>query len=172
MSSMAELISVISPSYCHPKSLNLQIDTQNCAAYDEKGNPVFSLNKDELTLHHRRVLYDDKGNPIVTLYKKIENNMGFNVWIEPNVDSAFIVALIMIIMEDWKGLKLMHTTGKVVGGVAGEVAGEVVGTVAVAGLAAAGVPWLLPNQGGEEGGGREEDEEGEEEEGGEEENVD
>ncbi|KAL2318423.1 hypothetical protein Fmac_032299 [Flemingia macrophylla] len=173
---MAELSSVINSSYCHTKSLNLQINTQKCAAYDEKGDLVFRLIKEEFfTLHHRRVLYDDKGNPIVTLYKKnlskiqtggmsrldvflanntdesmcdfrvitygnqissctvyyrespkvvakIENNMGFNVWIEPNMDSAFIMALIMIIMEDSKGLRLMHTTEKVAGEVAGQVA--------------------------------------------------
>ncbi|KAL2318418.1 hypothetical protein Fmac_032294 [Flemingia macrophylla] len=249
---MAERISVINSSYCHPKSLNLQINTQKCAAYDEKGDLVFSLIKEEFfTLHHSRVLYDDKGNPIVTLYKKrgtlhgrwqiflgkcrnssqllfsiknssntdrmsrldvflanntdesmcdfrlitfgnqvnsctvyyrespkvvakIVNNMGFNVSIKPNVDSAFIVALIMIITEDLKGLRLMHTTGKVAGEVAGQVA-----IATLAGLATTELEDLLDlnPEGEEEGGGEEEEEggeEGREEEGGggEEQNVD
>ncbi|XP_040866770.1 protein LURP-one-related 15-like [Glycine max] len=62
--------SVISPSYCAPKALNLQINTKKGVTYDVKGNRVFYIKDTLFTFHGRRVLCDDKGNPIVTLYKK------------------------------------------------------------------------------------------------------
>ncbi|KAG5107802.1 hypothetical protein JHK84_044709 [Glycine max] len=172
---MTNKFSVISPSYCVPNSLNLQINTEKGVTYDVKGNRVFYIEDTLFTFHGRRVLCDDKGSPIVTLYKKnvtlhgqckvfrgnsngpsellfsvkrssiipsgkmirldvflenkrkgsmcdfrvivrgsknsctiyagesptivakMENNGGFKVLVYPNVDYAFIVALLMII---------------------------------------------------------------------------
>ncbi|RDX92947.1 Protein LURP-one-related 15, partial [Mucuna pruriens] len=192
-SPMANSFSVISPSYCAPYSLNLQINTGEGSTYDINGKRVFYINKDIFTLHKRRVMYDDKGNPIVTLYNKnmtlhrrckvfrgekddpfellfsvkrssmihsemikldvflannedermcdfrviidankssctvyaaesptvvakMENNWGFNVWVNPNVDYAFIVALLIIsnemVDEDYHSTNLVPETLK------------------------------------------------------------
>ncbi|KAH1045188.1 hypothetical protein GLYMA_09G278800v4 [Glycine max] len=67
---MANQFSVISPSYCAPYALNLQINTEKGVTYDINGNPVFYVKDALFTLHDRRVLYDNQGNSIVTLYKK------------------------------------------------------------------------------------------------------
>jgi len=68
---MANQFSVISPSYCAPYALNLQINTEKGVTYDINGNPVFYVKDALFTLHDRRVLYDNQGNSIVTLYKKV-----------------------------------------------------------------------------------------------------
>ena len=68
---MTNKFSVISPSYCVPNSLNLQINTEKGVTYDVKGNRVFYIKDTLFTFHGRRVLCDDKGSPIVTLYKKV-----------------------------------------------------------------------------------------------------
>ncbi|TKY65727.1 LURP-one-related 15 [Spatholobus suberectus] len=67
---MANQFSVISPSYCVPNSVNLQINTEKGVTYNINNNVVFYTKDTFFTLHNRRVLCDDKGNPIVTLYGK------------------------------------------------------------------------------------------------------
>ncbi|KAL2330524.1 hypothetical protein Fmac_018105 [Flemingia macrophylla] len=73
-------------------------------------------NKDENMCDFRVIITGNESSCTIyarespTVVAEMQNNMGFNVRINPNVDSAFIVALLMIIMEDSK--KLMSKTAK------------------------------------------------------------
>uniref|UniRef100_A0A0R0F2P0 Uncharacterized protein n=1 Tax=Glycine max TaxID=3847 RepID=A0A0R0F2P0_SOYBN len=90
---------VISDSYCVPYLINLRINTEKGITYDANNVRHFYIKDKLFTLHKRRVLCDNQGNPIVTLYKKMDNNDGFNVLVYPHADYAFIVALLMIVSE-------------------------------------------------------------------------
>ncbi|TKY65725.1 LURP-one-related 15 [Spatholobus suberectus] len=67
---MANRFPIIDPCYCAPYYVNLQINTERGATYDQNGNRIFYIKDTLFTLHDRRVLCDYRGNPIVTLYKK------------------------------------------------------------------------------------------------------
>ncbi|ESW12147.1 hypothetical protein PHAVU_008G088300 [Phaseolus vulgaris] len=95
---MAKQVSVINSSYCAPHSISLQINTEKGATYNEKDDRLFYTDDTFFTLHNRRVLHDDAENPIVTLYNKMENNGGFNVFVNPNIHYAFIVTLLTIMI--------------------------------------------------------------------------
>ena len=73
---------IISPQYCSPHSLSLEIAKKFRAIIDgkfivtntETDEQVFRVNRSVFTAHRRRVLCDANGKPIVTLYKKVSLN--------------------------------------------------------------------------------------------------
>ncbi|KAF7142318.1 hypothetical protein RHSIM_Rhsim05G0227700 [Rhododendron simsii] len=76
---------IVSPQFCAPYSVDLTI------------------------LGHRRTLLDAAGNPILTLQRKMHKKLSvqglvlgkdnFAVTVFPNVDYAFIVALVVVLEE-------------------------------------------------------------------------
>ncbi|TKY65730.1 LURP-one-related 15 [Spatholobus suberectus] len=139
-SPMANQFTLISPYYCAPYSINLQINTEKGVTYDimtlhgrcqvfrgksnDSSQLLFSVKRssmipcgviklDVFLANNRNESHCDfrvnvcKGQSSCTVYAgesptivaRMENNGGFNIWVYPNVDYAFIVALLMIIND-------------------------------------------------------------------------
>ncbi|GER55749.1 hypothetical protein STAS_33439 [Striga asiatica] len=107
---------VISPQFCvgYPVDLTivrkmLTLSEGNFGVTDVNGNLMFKVKGKLLSLHEKRTLLDAAGNSIVTFRQKMKRNHtaqslllgkdNFGVTVYPNVDYAFIVALIVLLEE-------------------------------------------------------------------------
>ncbi|KAB1221831.1 Protein LURP-one-related 15 [Morella rubra] len=113
---LATPLAVISPQYCVPQPVELSIVRivlafgGTFAVTDANGNIILKVKPVILFFNTmRRVIVDAAGNPIVTLKPKMQKKQtaqsfffgkdNFMVTVSPNVDYAFIVALIVILDE-------------------------------------------------------------------------
>ncbi|KAG1338099.1 hypothetical protein COCNU_04G004050 [Cocos nucifera] len=107
---------VVGPQFCaqYPVDFTvvekaLHITDGNFAVTDVNGNVAFKVKGKMFSLRDRRVLLDNAGNPILSMQQKMRRQhtlknamLGkdmFGVTIYPNIDYAFIIALIVILDE-------------------------------------------------------------------------
>ncbi|KHN40665.1 Protein LURP-one-related 15 [Glycine soja] len=102
---------VISSDYCAPYAINLQINTKTVKRSSMIPSGMVNLevflanNQRESACDFRVNVCRDKRSCTVyagespRIVATMENNGGFNVLVDPYVDYAFIVALLMIVSE-------------------------------------------------------------------------
>ncbi|KAJ9542784.1 hypothetical protein OSB04_029290, partial [Centaurea solstitialis] len=99
---------VLGPKFLVPYEFNILVHASSSSSSFSDGNLVITdVNREILlkvepqntTIHHQRVLVDLQDRFIVTLREKMQpwDAVSFMVKIQPNVDYAFVVALIAII---------------------------------------------------------------------------
>ncbi|KAG5550711.1 hypothetical protein RHGRI_015611 [Rhododendron griersonianum] len=109
-------VAIISRQFCAPYPVDITIASKlltinkgNFTATDVNGNVMFRIKGRFFTLHGRHILLDAAGNPMLTLQHKMHRNNiihlpvigrdSFSVTVYPNVDYAFIVALVVVLEE-------------------------------------------------------------------------
>ncbi|CAN1134168.1 Protein LURP-one-related 15 [Linum perenne] len=94
---------VISSSFVAPYPVELTVVTvdRDATVTDINGTVIFRMNSERLTLHRRRTLMDPSGKVLVTMLRKMYSTEteSYKVTIYPNVDYAFIICLVAVIIR-------------------------------------------------------------------------